>query len=465
MCIRESYYHQAVWCILPIVMCLKHQVELQEGCPNCIEHLNMGMFMSRKCNNCGFLFARTTEKPSNFLNLFQYQLALHDSFYGGASIIPQMRSFEEYIRLAHASLILLSGGEDHVGTTIHPLEVFHNRAHGKRNSLNYAIAFANVLWTYSEFPHNFNKVLDKFLQRNKKYDRYWKLKRFESVCTYDEFLWVKDAYQQFFLNELELGNVRKDCSVFKDDPILLLKRRAVRREEVKVNTRMTYQKIFQLERRSHLIIHQYLKGGQKVYSVDNKSLDSYLSLQSSLLSKKEASVLVGLHVSTVSKLIESGCIEVREDRIGNKCIDHVTMDQFILNCKGELVSEIPEGALSFHEVVAKYNAQGFGAIQIIQFTLTGHLHPVKICQDKKITSNYYLPHEILQCLTFYKKVQTTARGASFTDVMKLLQVGEWTTIKKYNIEPDFTLIMKDGRKRYFFKDETINRITSIINAQ
>ena len=50
--------------------------------------------------------------------------------------------------------------------------------------------------------------------------------------------------------------------------------------------------------------------------------------------------------------------------------------------------------------------------------------------------------------------------------MKLLKIGEkrlWRILEDNNIKADFTLIMKDGWKRYYFKEETIKRIRGCIS--
>lgn len=247
MCIKEKYYHRTVWCFTPIHLCIKHNVLLLDECPECGHKINMGDFTNRRCEICLFSYENTVscDVIDNLIFIESQQQLTINLWKKDGYIIPNC-NFEQYFRLAFYSFHLLIGAIDYTAMTTDSLLFFYNRSNGEKNGYKLANAFANVYWMYLEFPKHFHIVLDNFLKRNKGKHRYERLKAFESIFDDIDFTWVQRAYNAYFVDQIDEGNVRKDFSVFKRNPGLLAERRKVRREEVRQSTGIAYEKLHEL---------------------------------------------------------------------------------------------------------------------------------------------------------------------------------------------------------------------------
>lgn len=99
--------------------------------------------------------------------------------------------------------------------------------------------------------------------------------------------------------------------------------------------------------------------------------------------------------------------------------------------------------------------------------MSGHLKPSRISSGGNLADNYYSESELKTCLELIKSKRQEDVGFFFQDVMKKLKIGEkrlWKIINEQGIAADFTLHMKDGRKRYYFKEDTISRIQQCISS-
>jgi len=129
------------------------------------------------------------------------------------------------------------------------------------------------------------------------------------------------------------------------------------------------------------------------------------------------------------------------------------------------VSLNSDNAMSFHEVLIKQSVNFLTVVHLIQFTLDGILNPIRISDERKLTNNFYYEVEVDICVKKIKEKMSIERGITFQEIMKVLHVGEkrlWRVLKSNGIEPDFTLTMKNGRKRYYFKKQTTEIISELL---
>ncbi|WNR43051.1 hypothetical protein [Paenibacillus roseipurpureus] len=130
-------------------------------------------------------------------------------------------------------------------------------------------------------------------------------------------------------------------------------------------------------------------------------------------------------------------------------------------CSGQIVIELPPNFIKFHDVLIKFSTCSLTIVDIISFTLSGQLKPLRILPTGTLADNYYEENEIKTCLELVKRNKQVEKGFYFQDVMKKLKIGEkrlWRLIKENDIAANYTLHMKDGRKRYYFKEDTISKI-------
>ncbi|SEB73856.1 hypothetical protein [Paenibacillus sp. GP183] len=121
----------------------------------------------------------------------------------------------------------------------------------------------------------------------------------------------------------------------------------------------------------------------------------------------------------------------------------------------------------FHNVLSKYAKYTFTILEIIAFTLSGQLKPFRVSGNRTLDDNYYDEGQLRACLEILKRRRQEEKGLYFNDVMKKLKIGEkrlWKILRERGIEADLTLVMKDGRKRYYFKEETISKISGYVDS-
>lgn len=467
MCIKEKYYHRTVWCFTPIHLCIKHNVLLLDECPECGHKINMGDFTNRRCEICSFSYENTVscDVIDNLIFIESQRQLIKNLWVKDGYVFPHC-NFEQYFRLAFYSFHLLIGAIDYTAMTTDSLLFFYNRPKGKKSGYKLANAFANVYWMYLDFPKHFYIALDHFLSRNKGMQRYERLRAFENIFNDQDFTWVQKAYNTYFIKQIDEGNVRKDFSVFKRNPDLLAERRNIRREEVRQSTGIAYEKLHELNDYNELQIEMKNIHGRQRYLVAKMTLDSYLKNRQSLKSKKEVGLIIGVTPDSVQKITDAGYLTpIRVANSPKTLFQIEEVKKLMQDCLGEYTEEISPSMVRFHNVLSKYAKYSFTILEIIAFTYSGHLNPYRLRDSQTLAENYYDEAQLKTCLDIMKQRRQQEKGFFFIDVMKILKIGErrlWRILREQHIEADFILVMKDGRKRYYFKEETVSQIRNCI---
>ncbi|MDQ0874231.1 hypothetical protein QFZ77_002890 [Paenibacillus sp. V4I3] len=467
ICIQEKHYHRTVWCVVPFHLCVVHKVILVDQCPQCKHKLTLSAFMNRECEKCFCKFENIhSEAIDNFFFLESQQRMQNALWEKDRNVISNCNFFQ-FIRLAYCSLHLLVGGIDYTAMLSENLSFFHNQSEGVKSGLKLAVGLSNVYWMYLDFPNNFYFVMDDFLKRNVGSKRYERLNAFEKILEEADFYWVTEAYDAYFINQIDEGNVRRDFSVFRKNPNLLEHRSRVRKEEVRQFTGIAYEKLHELNDYNELHIETKFTNGQKRYLVEKSKLDNFLSIKQSLISKKEVGLIIGVIPDTVQKIVDAGYLSPIRVANSPKVVYQIQeVNSLVKECLGVIVEEISSSMINFHHVLSKYAKHSFTILEIIAFTQSGQIKPYRLSEGKTLAENYYDEEQVKVCRGIIKKRKQEQNGICFNDVMKNLKVGEkrlWKVLKEQGIEADFTLIWKDGRKRYYFKEETILRIKACIS--
>ncbi|NOU91882.1 hypothetical protein GC093_01330 [Paenibacillus sp. LMG 31456] len=462
ICIQEKYYHRTAWCFTPFHLCIVHNVMLVDQCPQCRQMISLSAFMNRECEKCFFNFEIIQPNVFDNLIFLESQTHIQNAFWEKDRIVIANCNFKKFFRLAYCSFHLLIGGIDYTAMSAENLSFFHNQFEGVKSGLKLAIGLANVYWMYLDFPNSFYMVLNDFLKRNVGSQRYERLSAFGIILEELEFYMIAEAYNAYFINQIDDGNVRKDFSVFKRYPNLLEHRGRVRREEVRQTTGIAYEKLHELNDYNELHIETKYTNGQQRYLVEKSKLDSYLSTKQNLISKKEVGLIFGIIPNSVQKIVDAGYLTPMRLANSPKVLYLIQeVNKLIEDCLGVVVEEISPSMVKFHHVLSKYAKHSFTILEIISFTLSGQLMPYRLNESRTLVENYYDEEQLKDCMELIKKRKQEENGICFNDVMKTLKVGEkklWKVLKEEGIKADFTLIWKDGRKRYYFKEETISRI-------
>ncbi|WP_171646830.1 TniQ family protein [Paenibacillus phytorum] len=467
-CIKENFFHRVIWNIIPIQMCYHHQNLMVDSCPKCGSQISLGTFMNQECNKCSFSFLDTHITITTNSIFLESQKQIIEGFRDNNFLVIDKCNLVQFFRLAYHSFHLLIEARDYTELSHDNLLFFHNRAKGEKSGMKMAIALANVYWMYLDFPNRFYVVLDDFLDRNKKMQRYGRLKGFESIFNDSTFLWLKESYVSYFIKQIDEGMVRKDFSIFKKEPELLLKRSRVRREEVRQDIGNGYDKLHELnDNKKHQIVTKLTKG-KNIYLVEKSKIEDYLRIRENLISKKEVGLILGIRVKSVQKLVDSGYFT--PIKIANSLKEMFNIHEakeFMGKCKGSMVTIIEPSLISFHEALKKYPANSLTVVKIVEFTLSGQLKPQHLTHFGTFAENYYYEHDLQNCLQLIKMKRENDIGFVFNDVFKKLKIGDrrlWRILKEQDIQADFTLIMKNGRKKYYFKEETVLKIKEIISS-
>lgn len=467
ICINENYYHRTIWSFIPFHLCEEHQIMLVDQCSECCNFISMAAFIERRCQSCSFKYEKTKPELVNNSLFVASQNQIINSFWDKEYPVIRNCNFNQFFQLAFHSFHLLIDARDFILMTTNKLSFYHNRANGEKRGGQLANALANVYWMYTDFPKHFYIVLDEFTFNNKGTKRYDRLRAFENIFNDNNFIWVQEAYNSYFIDQIDKGHVRKDFSVFKKNPLLLSRRKKVRREEVRQSTGIAYEKLHELNDFKELNIEIELTNGQQRYLVESSTLEGYLSNRQSQISKKEVGLILGVTPDSVQKIVDAGYltpIQVGKSPTNVYRIQEV--QQLLINCRGKIALELTPTLVKFHDVLIKYSVNSLTIVHIIDFTLSGKLTAYRIVQNGNLADNYYDLNELKYCLDMLKKKRQNEKGSFFSDVMKTLKIGEkrlWKILKEQSIQADYILYMKDGRKRYYFKEETIQMIRECIS--
>jgi hypothetical protein len=467
LCIQDKYYHRTIWLGIPFHLCIEHRVKLVDQCPQCGYLISMAAFINQKCDKCSFDYIETESLVIENTIFVESQRQISHGFWNENFLVLKNCNIINFFKLAFHSFHLLNGASDYNSLTSEKLLLFYNRSNGVKSGFILANALANVYWMYNDFPNHFFFVLDDILTRNRGQARYEKLKAFEELFNDLAFSWVKEAYNTFFIDQIDNGNVRRDFSIFKKYPELLLKRTKVRREEVRQNTGIAYEKLKELSDFQELKLEKKLTNGQSRYLIEKATLDNYLNEKQSLISRKEVGLVLGINSYSVTNVVNAGYltpIQIAKSTIKQFQLDEV--NKLKESCSGQIVTKLKPNFIRFHDVLIKFSTSSLTIVDIITFTLSGHLKPSRILPEGNLVDNFYEENEIKACLEIVKRKKQEEIGYFFQDVMKKLKIGEkrlWRVLKEHGIAADFTLHMKDGRKRYYFKEDTISKIQHCIS--
>ncbi|KRF06049.1 hypothetical protein ASG89_20105 [Paenibacillus sp. Soil766] len=466
LCIQESFYHRLEWCILPLRMCTKHFVLFQEGCSTCFQPLDLFDFIEKRCKCCLTRLNQITLEHIHFDNFSDSQTKLVNCLINKEkSAIFELQA-NDYLDLVFASFMFLDGLTDLTGFCQEILEIFHNSKSRTRNSLKHAIAFSNVDWMYVNFPNHFFHVLDLFLAKDKGMKRYGAFQNFEKLVKRDCYSEIREAFHLYCIQKLEIGVIRRNFGVFKEEPGLLQKRKVIRREEVKIEKGVTYGKMLRLKKNNLVQMNQSKKNE---YFVDQTTLDMYLEEEKRWITKKEAALILGIHAASVESLIRAEFFQVSLNYSGkSKRVNLDDVNKLVIRCKGQLVSSIPPNCISFHDALIKYTIFNVTIVSLIQLILSGVLTPVRHNSEMTLRDLYLENDKLYKCLIYLKTRGLKERGYFFSDLLKVFKIGEkrlHRLLEENNIQPDIISHYKDGRTRFLYKETTKLRIEKTIRAK
>jgi hypothetical protein len=462
-CIDDCLHHKLIWCFHPISVCLKHRKMLVDRCEGCGSRISMSRLMSEQCG-CGFVLKQSKGKTIKTKSyIYRSQEELRNEVLGGSNckIFLGEYSLEEHINLAEHCFHLLSGMNSFIEHREKKLSAFHNKKDCFHDNEMYALLYGNVFWMFNDFPNNFYKVLDKLFE-TRAYPQLFYIKKnaFEQLFSESGFGNIQEAYEGYWLDKYNSGEIRLDFSVFKDKDSLKELRNYLTKDEIKMTCGFSYPMIESLVAKGLVEMRKVTKGKYKRHMIDRKNFNNILQKQSTMITRGEAAELLGVQRDSVTKLVKAGILEIKRAPFGQEKINIAEVKKLIADCSGK------QGniqGIQFHDVLIKYSVNGLSIQKLIEFIKGKRLVPYCLKRDYKLSDLLFNEHELEKCMVMLKKEQESNRGYYFNDVFKLLKIGEkmlWRFVDHEILVPDEVVTWKDGRKRYFFHKNKVDQFAS-----
>ncbi|WP_410511758.1 TniQ family protein [Paenibacillus sp. BR2-3] len=467
-CLNLKGIHQYIWGFHPVCMCVEHQQILIDHCPKCHKNFTLHEILQLgSCKRCGYQLLTPNEnryKPTPFYMssqaLIQRCFLEDDPVLNDIGIIE----VEQFFRLAELSFHILEGLQSFIDNQPIPIHTFSNKRNGNLDNLKHLVSWGNFIWMYQDFPTHYYQVLNEFSKKNKG-TMYEQKVRYEQGLIAKEFSWIRNAYEQFWIQKLNEGAIRKDFSIFKNNKDLLRQRVSLRREEVKNETGMCYGKIKHLQQIGRLEMKSNPFGVHQRYIVNQTSLNKLIEERDSYIHKHDAASILGITRESVAHLINEEILkEVVTPYVTHKMILKRDIEELLLDCSGPYQRSFR--GISFHEALIKYSVNGLKIIDLIRFTRAGLIHPRRRCFSGTLADALYSEYELEKCIAKLKNERQEVKGYYLSEVMKIMHIGEKKLkllLQDKGIIPDQTVVFKDGRKRYLFTQEKIEEIRKALD--
>lgn len=471
LCLRENHIHKYIWDFQMVCICQKHQCILIDRCSKCQRNITMASFSKGYCSDCGSKYEESEFNLYKTDSLFyRAQIALQKACFEDELILKEDFggiSFKDFIKLSEASFHILNDLPS-VCELNDKIRIFTKKGH-RLSNYSYLDVYSNVFWMYEDFPNHFNIILMEWFEYRTKKMFYEQKNIFESSI--EQFQIVKRAYIDFWLDAMDHGLIRRDFSLFKLDPSMLDERTMIRKEEIKALSGMSYKKIEHLASKGKLKMCLMPTKQGKKYLINRQSYNSLQAEACLYITRTETAKLLGIRNKALSDIIDSGIISEVESPINqNKRIvkDHVT--SLIQTCLGTYRSNLCnlDNVLSFHKALNKYSVNGLSVVKLIEFIVHGKIKSYSMSRSGTLADTYYSIADLEKCVRILRNDRQVKDGFYMTEVLKILRIGErkmWVLIKSGKLIPDKEINLKDGRKRYMFRKETVESYKASIQSE
>lgn len=456
-CIQEKVHHKKLWFLHCYNVCHEHGILLVDRCKHCGESIKMHSLFRGSCSSCDYSLYqsdKTVISPPDFYTKLNQALLCksplkfnHLGFY----------TYSQFLQLAIYSFQLIAGLPDFTGSFNTILRPFYNKKGLQQLNSEMMISLSNVVWMYSDFPINFHKVLDIFSKRERRliYDRKSAFEKIFDISCYHK---IKDTYENYWLQKLDRGEIRRDFSVFKRNTKLLKKRMFIRKEEAKSQYSNVKIMALGVMKKINIVSTSSRRG----YLIEEDSFKNYQSFMDEYVNKREAAEILGIKRNSIYLLIESSLLKeftVETSKI--KLLRRDDLNDLLSACqsKGKMVRSLDE-LVSFNKALINQSVNGLTMSGLITLILGNQIQPMFINKNAGFSSFYFSKQELNRCIDTIKESRRNERGLNREEVMKFLKIGD-NRIKQLHITgvlvPSEIIRLKDGRLRYFYcKCEVIN---------
>ncbi|OMF97762.1 TniQ family protein [Paenibacillus sp. FSL R7-0273] len=461
ICIEKGELrHKWYWSLYPYTVCLEHSVLLIDRCSFCQSYIGIKDFMYGKCSKCNFSYKKAvTQKVDQSSIMYLAQKDLTERlFQSRNSIIFPELSIRRYLSLAYHSFYLIEGMNSFLDNTT-PIHAFIQKRSREQSVENAITVYSNVFWMYSDFPSHYYRVLQAFqnLQNRHSYER---KTNYEEILKHPQFNVIKEAYEAYWIKQLNERKIRKDFSVFKSNQSLLEKRDFIAREEIKGLYGYGYKKISGLADNNLILLNDKVKGSSKKYYVEKTSFEQALKISKQYITRREAADFLGIRKDSIPPLIKEKLLNEYKTPFSNVTqLLRSEVTGLMKRCRGEQKEPKPQN-IFFHQALIKYSVVGLTIVKILKLISEERLEPYSKLNSDNLAGLFFEQHQLEQCISEIKKEKTVIEGYYMNDVINMLHIGEKAMkvfMSKGILLPEKVIVLKDGRKRYLFNKNFIDQ--------
>lgn len=453
ICIKENNYHQFKWGYNFVCICLTHQCQLIDTCQQCNTRISMEALYSNRCTKCNAIFSDVKSNCIDHIsNIYVSQQVLQQIFTRNSILLNDTVdiNIKDFLMLAESSFHILEGLKSFTGDSEF-IRVFNKKNVNYNNDI-YLTMYSNLWWMYQDFPNNFYRILEKYLSK-KRSQRFIQKEQFEKIL--DNFQWLKEAYIQFWINQLDKGKIRSDFSLFNREKNILEMQTMIGLEEARKVSGISRERLLELIASGLLVADS---NGDKVL-ISRTSLIEYRTEMNSYIGKNTAAKLLGIQKNGLQGIIDSGLLKQFDTLYYcYKVLLKSEVEDLRIKCCGEIVKVIPKGMLSFHEVLIKYSVTGLSISDIVKFIFEKKLNTLSLSVDGYMKDCFINRNELEKCIDDLKRLRIETEGYYLTEVIQILKIGEKKAHKLMEagiLVPEKIITWKDGRKRYLFSREKV----------
>ncbi|QUL57049.1 TniQ family protein [Paenibacillus tritici] len=457
--LKGELRHRWYWSLYPYTVCLEHSVLLIDRCSFCQSYIGIKDFMYGKCSRCNFSYKKAATQridQSSIMYLTQNDLT-ERLFQSTNSIIFPELSIRQYLSLAYHSFYLIEGMNSFLDNTT-PIHAFIQKKSREQSLENAITVYSNIFWMYSDFPSHYYHVLQAF-QNQKNRHSYERKANYEEILKYPEFNVIKEAYEAYWIKQLNEGKIRKDFSVFKSNQSLLEKRYFIAREEIKGLHGFGYKKISRLADNSIIFLNDKITGSRKYY-VEKESFEHALKISKQYITRREAANFLGIRKDSIPPLIKEKLLNEYKTPFSNVTqLLRSEVTGLMKRCRGEQKEPKPQN-IFFHQALIKYSVVGLTIVKIIKLISEDQLEPYLKFNSDNLAGLFFEQHQLEHCISEIKKEKTVIEGYYMNDVINMLHIGEKAMkefMSKRILLPEKVVVLKDGRERYMFNKVFIDQ--------
>ncbi|MBJ9989259.1 MULTISPECIES: TniQ family protein [Paenibacillus] len=159
MCFKlDTIYHQKVWNLSVINVCLEHRVNLIKTCPICSNSISLVSYIKGECSHCRNPFLKEeTEKQYEESRNFANHRMLANLFidFKTIELFGKRLEMDRFMTLSQYSLFLLQGSNGVMRNTRHS-----SGLESQKQNLGHWLS--KVIDMYKDFPTNFVSALNRF---------------------------------------------------------------------------------------------------------------------------------------------------------------------------------------------------------------------------------------------------------------------------------------------------------------